>query len=116
MYAVICMTCFAPLCLQGLPVRGQRTKTNARTRKGKAKTVSTVFLHCLYSTSCKFRRSMPDGGSKHSSQACLMKLLSRASQLLSNMASRLSQCAPQNWDYHEHQLSFMKLVHCDCPQ
>ena len=24
---------------QGLPVRGQRTKTNARTRKGKAKTV-----------------------------------------------------------------------------
>ena len=24
----------------GLPVRGQRTKTNARTRKGKAKTVS----------------------------------------------------------------------------
>jgi small subunit ribosomal protein S13 len=25
---------------QGLPVRGQRTKTNARTRKGKAKTVA----------------------------------------------------------------------------
>jgi small subunit ribosomal protein S13 len=24
---------------RGLPVRGQRTKTNARTRKGKAKTV-----------------------------------------------------------------------------
>jgi len=24
----------------GLPVRGQRTKTNARTRKGKRKTVS----------------------------------------------------------------------------
>ncbi|MDC3379438.1 30S ribosomal protein S13 [Planctomycetota bacterium] len=26
---------------KGLPVRGQRTKTNARTRKGKAKTVAT---------------------------------------------------------------------------
>ncbi len=26
---------------RGLPVRGQRTKTNARTRKGKAKTVAT---------------------------------------------------------------------------
>ncbi len=26
--------------MQGLPVRGQRTKTNARTRKGKAKTVA----------------------------------------------------------------------------
>jgi small subunit ribosomal protein S13 len=25
---------------QGLPVRGQRTKTNARTRKGKAKTIA----------------------------------------------------------------------------
>ena len=25
---------------KGLPVRGQRTKTNARTRKGKAKTVA----------------------------------------------------------------------------
>jgi hypothetical protein len=25
---------------QGLPVRGQRTKTNARTRKGKTKTVA----------------------------------------------------------------------------
>ncbi len=29
-----------PLLLQGLPVRGQRTKTNARTRKGKVKTVA----------------------------------------------------------------------------
>lgn len=27
---------------RGLPVRGQRTKTNARTRKGKAKTVGVV--------------------------------------------------------------------------
>ena len=26
--------------MQGLPVRGQRTKTNARTRKGKVKTVA----------------------------------------------------------------------------
>jgi small subunit ribosomal protein S13 len=26
--------------LKGLPVRGQRTKTNARTRKGKAKTIA----------------------------------------------------------------------------
>jgi small subunit ribosomal protein S13 len=26
--------------VQGLPVRGQRTKTNARTRKGKPKTVA----------------------------------------------------------------------------
>jgi small subunit ribosomal protein S13 len=26
--------------MQGLPVRGQRTKTNARTRKGKPKTVA----------------------------------------------------------------------------
>ena len=27
-------------CYRGMPVRGQRTKTNARTRKGKAKTVA----------------------------------------------------------------------------
>ncbi|MFT5464966.1 MAG: small subunit ribosomal protein S13 [Verrucomicrobiales bacterium] len=27
---------------RGLPVRGQRTKTNARTRKGKAKTVGVI--------------------------------------------------------------------------
>jgi hypothetical protein len=27
-------------CLQGLPVRGQNTKTCARTRKGKRKTVA----------------------------------------------------------------------------
>ena len=26
--------------IQGLPMRGQRTKTNARTRKGKVKTVA----------------------------------------------------------------------------
>lgn len=29
-----------PPCLQGLPCRGQKTKCNARTRKGKAKTVA----------------------------------------------------------------------------
>lgn len=28
------------LCVQGLPVRGQTTKNNARTRKGKAKPIA----------------------------------------------------------------------------
>jgi hypothetical protein len=33
--------------VQGLPVRGQRTKTNARTRKGKAKTVAGKVRVCI---------------------------------------------------------------------
>jgi len=33
--AECCIVCY----LQGLPVHGQRTKTNSRTRKGKAKTM-----------------------------------------------------------------------------
>ena len=33
---------------KGLPVRGQRTKTNARTRKGPAKTIANIrLLSCL---------------------------------------------------------------------
>lgn len=49
---------------KGLPVRGQRTRSNSRTKRGKRKTVGTVRKEVVAKTGGGVETKAPEGGAK----------------------------------------------------
>ncbi|MBI3103390.1 30S ribosomal protein S13 [Candidatus Daviesbacteria bacterium] len=49
---------------RGLPVRGQRTRSNSRTKRGKRKTVGTVRKEVVAKTGGPVAAKVPEGGTK----------------------------------------------------